>query len=572
MSKSLNPDIAQEVLEYKVQGRNESAAFLAWFLVNFFRVDPDQARDSVCDSINDKGIDGILVDDQTGEIILFQAKYKANDGKTQGDNDLRNFVGASNWFRTPETICSLIASTASEELKSLIKRWEVQKRLSEGYMVRLVFLSSLPFDNNAKEYINIQTGLEVPLSAWDSETINVGFARFSKPEKIVGTYDFNLLPGGYFVQEISDTIEIIVLPLKAIEVASLQGIEDKSLFARNVRFGLGSTRVNRDIKATILQPEDHRNFLLFHNGITVLCDDFKLLNKTLHIENYSVVNGCQSIISFYDMRTKLSEELLVLAKVVKVGPKRSRIAEDITYYNNNQNSISMKDLRSNDRIQTGLQNQFKQYFGDKVFYIIKRGEDVPRSATLIDNGLAAQLLLSFFCTEPENAHQKYKLFDQNYSQIFHREISAEHIYLAFRIFEVVSDAFKNMDDPLIRDYTLSKFFLIYVIRLVLNEDQVGKRILENPSVPILIHEKQIMQAIRKLTDMLIVEFNYLVSSRKEERGYFDYKSDLKSREEVRKMGLELTKAYKKGLVRHPEESFTAILTEDGKIPSDTFFK
>jgi len=256
--------------------------------------------------------------------------------------------------------------------------------------------------------------------------------------------------------------------------------------------------------------------------------------------------------------------------VVKVGPKRSRIAEDITYYNNNQNAISMKDLRSNDRIQTGLQNQFKEYFGDRVFYKIKRGEEVPSSATEIDNGLAAQLLLSFYCTEPENAHQKYKLFDQNYSRIFSRDINAEQIYFVFRIFEAVSEAFRDVEDPLIRDYKLSKFFLIYVIRLLLNEDEIGRQIFEKPKVPILRHEEQIKEAIKKLAKMLVVEFNYLVRSRKE-TGYFDYKSDLKSREEVRGMAMELTKAYQRGLVRHPEESFRAMLTRDGRIPCEAFF-
>jgi len=260
MPESLNSRIADEVAEYQVKGRNESAAFLAWFLVNFLRVDPEEARDSVCDSQNDKGIDGILVDDQTGEIMLFQAKYKTDDRKSQGDNDLRNFAGAASWFRTPETVDSLIASTASEELKSLIQRCEVRKRLSEGYMVRLVFLSSLPFDSNAKEYISMQARSDTPLSAWDSHAINEGFIRFSKPEKIMATHYFDVVPGGYFVQKISDTTEIAMLPLKTRQVADLQGIADRSLFARNVRFGVGKTRVNRDIKSTIMQREEHRNF------------------------------------------------------------------------------------------------------------------------------------------------------------------------------------------------------------------------------------------------------------------------------------------------------------------------
>lgn len=572
MPTALDPEIVDEVREYQVEGRTEGAAFLAWFMVNFFRIDPEEARDSVCDSINDKGIDGILVDDQTGEVVLFQAKYKTDEERSQGDNDLRNFAGASRWFDTPETVDSLVESTASEELKSLIRRCEVQKRLSEGYGVRLVFLSSLPFDSNAEDYIRMQEVLAIPLSAWDCEAINEGFSRFTKSEKIIATHEFDIVPGGYFRQRVSDTIEVVVLPLRAMQVAALQGIEDRSLFARNVRFGIGRTRVNRDIEATISQPEEHSNFVLYHNGITILCDEFELSDDTLRITNYSIVNGCQSLISFYDNRAELSEDLLVLAKVVKVGPRRSRIAEDITYYNNNQNAISMQDLRSNDRIQVGLQNQFKEYFGDKLFYRIKRGEDAPEGATIIDNGLAAQLLLSFYNGEPENAHKKYNLFDQNYSQIFHRNINTEHVYLGFTIFEAVSEAFQSVEDALVRDYKLSRFFLLYVIHLLLQQDDIGKQILANPKVPILQHEEQVLEAVGKLARMMVVEFNYLVENRKEQTEYFDYKSDFKSREEVRKMAADLTKAYERSLVRHPEDSFAEMLTEGGRIPSEAFFR
>jgi hypothetical protein len=322
--------VRSEVKEYHIQGRSESAAFLAWFLFKFFRVDTEQASDAVCYSQNDKGIDGILVDDQTAEILLFQAKFADDGDRTQGDNDLRNFAGAAKWLRTPETVEALVQSTASAELKSLVIRSEVSKRLAEGYMVRLVFITSLPFDTNAAEYITMHADSESPLSGYDSEAINAGYVRLSMPEKIVAQHDFDLPEGGHFLQEISAATQVLVVPLKATQVADLKGIADRSLFTRNVRFGLGKTRVNRDIRSTILQREEHKNFVLYHNGITLLCDDFKVQDGTLHVENYSIVNGCQSLISFYDNRTKLSNDLLVLSKIVKVGTRRSRMADDMT--------------------------------------------------------------------------------------------------------------------------------------------------------------------------------------------------------------------------------------------------
>ena len=81
----------EEIAEFS-KVRDESAAFLIWFLKNFFRLEEQDAVDSVCDHKNDKGIDGIYVDDEEEVIYLFQSKFSPNDDQDQGDNDIRNFV------------------------------------------------------------------------------------------------------------------------------------------------------------------------------------------------------------------------------------------------------------------------------------------------------------------------------------------------------------------------------------------------------------------------------------------------------------------------------------------------
>jgi len=78
----------------------------------------------------------------------------------------------------------------------------------------------------------------------------------------------------------------------------------------------------------------------------------------------------------------------------------------------------------------------------------------------------------------------------------------------------------------------------------------------------------ITQEARKLVQIVVTEFNYLVKNR-QQAGYFDYKSNLKSKDAVRKMTDENIKSYKVVLIRHPEDSFEHIITEDGKIDPKT---
>ncbi len=66
MATALNleyPAILDLVRMSLVPGRTESHAFLVWFLQHYFRLDEIEAQDTVCDGPDDKGVDGIYLED-----------------------------------------------------------------------------------------------------------------------------------------------------------------------------------------------------------------------------------------------------------------------------------------------------------------------------------------------------------------------------------------------------------------------------------------------------------------------------------------------------------------------------
>ena len=160
-------------VEALTTGRADSSAFLIWFLENFFRLEPQDAIDSVCDQINDKGIDGIFVDDEEEKIYLLQSKFSPNDNQHQGDNDLRNFIGARQWFTDENTLNNLLASTASRDLKSLVKRTKISEKLS--YDLVSVFVTNKAFNLHANEYIDVTEDLE----HWDQNDLFNKFKDFN---------------------------------------------------------------------------------------------------------------------------------------------------------------------------------------------------------------------------------------------------------------------------------------------------------------------------------------------------------------------------------------------------------
>ena len=136
----------------------------------------------------------------------------------------------------------------------------------------------------------------------------------------------------------------------------------------------------------------------------ILCTDVDTSTPgELTIKNYSVVNGAQSLTSFYANKAKLTEGLRVLVRVIKVQDEV--LAKTITHNSNNQNAIRPRDLRSNHSIMVRLQKEMAGEPGD-YFFEIKRGETAAVGSTVITNdeiGRALETLDSVHSADTDSA-------------------------------------------------------------------------------------------------------------------------------------------------------------------------
>ena len=81
------------------------------------------------------------------------------------------------------------------------------------------------------------------------------------------------------------------------------GIQSGDLFDWNVRQSLGRTKVNKAIAESVKNQAEHKNFLLYHNGLTILTTKLEYDEDRIVLSGYSVVNGCQSITSLLRIET-----------------------------------------------------------------------------------------------------------------------------------------------------------------------------------------------------------------------------------------------------------------------------
>lgn len=522
-----------EVSEY-AKTRSESAAFLFWFLENFFRLEKQDAEDAICDQTNDKGIDGIYVDDEDEIIFLFQSKYSPQDRQGQGDNDLRNFIGAREWFKDEASIQNLLSSTASNELKSLVIGSGVIEKTS--YKTVSVFVTNKKFNRHAEEYISNADNLE----GYDVNLLFEKYTYFADDENIFPAVDLYITNNSRIEYQLPDGTQAKVYAISAKQLLKLDGIQDRTLFYKNVRYGVGNSRVNKSIKDNILNGDEHLNFFLYHNGITIVCEKLEedLEQNKITVSNYAVINGCQSMLTFFENRDKLSNNIFVPVKIVKTK-MTSPLVKSITYFANNQNSISIRDLRSNDSVQKSLQKEFENLFGDTVLYRRKRGEDEEGYGEVIERDFAAQLVSSVYLEEPHNTHLKQYLFGANYSKIFSRKITAEKIFLAKMIFDTVSKNSTLLQNEKIREYGLALFFFTHVIADILREDELGKNIIENPKSYVTTHKEKLDNALTNLWRIMSPEINWEINEFTQENdSFFDYKNLFKNSQFVKSMTAE----------------------------------
>ncbi len=542
-------NLQKVISKYSTKGRSESASFLNWFLENIYRLSDVDADDTICDERNDKGIDGIYVDDTAEEIHFFQSKITQKDGRTLGDSDLKAFFGSLNQFSKPESIDIVLNGNANQELKKIINRTNIKNLVSDGYKVVGIFVTNQDQDNNCIEYLKHVSGITV----YDRERIVVDYIDFDVDEGVKGKFDFDISYAGCLDVSIDDATRIFMFPATARELIKLSGIDDTSLFKQNVRLTLGNTSVNKSIASSISDSLEHKNFPLYHNGITILCRDARIsANKnSLQIEDYVVVNGAQSISTFYKNASLLSNDLRVFVKAISL--RNDELARKITINSNNQNAIKARDLRSNHNIMLRLKAEFEKNFPTYSFEI-KRGEEAEEGRVSLTNEMAGRLLMAFDIGEPYSCHQIYKVFDDKYSDIFGRpEVTASRIIFLKELYDVISDHVSELKNEQMAGYALTRFFFMNVMRHIMEKfDKTRSAILSRNALDDSTTRSQIIAQVGPVISEIIIDFNYEMQ---EEGESLDYKRDLKSPERVRIWRNRLLSSYDKELKKGKAAKF-----------------
>jgi hypothetical protein len=233
----------------------------------------------------------------------------------------------------------------------------------------------------------------------------------------------------------------------------------------------------------------------------------------------------------------------------------SPAAKKVTEFSNNQNGVKARDFMANSAIQIRIQNEFSRDYPGEYVFEIKRGEILP-SGTVISNETAGLLLMAFDLKEPWATHRKGQVFDERYSDLFGKPtVTADRIVLCQVIAEAVDGGLAKINNQLFARYLLARYFLVYMIRNILENDGLADSILKTPGK--FVRESNDRAHFRQCLDTVVNDLVIDLNAEVDDYGdAFDYRDKLRDSEWEKGLSKKIVADHLKQVARKRIKSFT----------------
>ena len=381
------PFIEEAANEY--YGGNLDRGFRHWAFATIFTVGHDvQGNDIVeataIDGSDDFEIDGYFIpeSDDDSVVHLFQSKHR-QPRTTMGPRELAVFLNAPNRLLN----ASEVAASRNDETKALhdelIKRVTSRDRPCSIHMVwvtsgTLSDAARRNAETNQSRKLMVEisgnpTEVTVTLECLDLADLHELHLnqQSSDDATIPCDFTFRLEPGTYHQTGQGTDYRTLSMTVPVKQIIDVFARHSYRIFRLNPRGPLGN-KVNNEIKRTLNEQTERRRFHLLNNGITAFCDSYRLVDDQLVVQNFQIINGCQTTVTIWSVRAVIQNDPSVLV-TVKLTECPEHFAQAIARTTNSQTALRAEDFTSNDAVQIKLQREF----ADMVppwFYQIKRGE------------------------------------------------------------------------------------------------------------------------------------------------------------------------------------------------------
>ncbi|MFK3657445.1 AIPR family protein [Pediococcus pentosaceus] len=239
----------------------------------------------------------------------------------------------------------------------------------------------------------------------------------------------------------------------------------RSLFYDNVRDFQGETPANIGI-ANTLTSSTPENMSILNNGITIIADSAKQIRESITLENYQIVNGCQTSYVIYNQRQLAKENVYIPIKIIVTTS--SDVSTNITIANNRQTAVKDEALLALTEVQKELEEFFNTYNGDKRLYYERRSNQYHSNPNvekvrIVPIPISLRSYCSMFMYAPHIASRWYgKLYNDYSDKVF--DGTKANITFYTSAFALYRYNFFIRNGIFERKYGKFKYFVLLMIR------------------------------------------------------------------------------------------------------------
>lgn len=245
----------------------------------------------------------------------------------------------------------------------------------------------------------------------------------------------------------------------------------RNLFYDNVRDFLGlDNEVNEKIQDT-LKEEKFAEFALFNNGITIISGDNLGRGDTFILDNYQIVNGCQTSNVLYECRDfdKINNVTIPLKVIIT---QDETLRDSIILSTNNQSRIAEEELLA----LTKFQKDLEEYYSttpEEIFYERRDKQYANRpdvkKKSIVEIREQIKSFVAMFLDEP---HEVSGHFGKVYRKKKERLFAQNHLFEPYYISGLIQFLFKEFlnSKEIERKYNKARYHVFMLFRM-LNESQ-----------------------------------------------------------------------------------------------------
>lgn len=241
-----------------------------------------------------------------------------------------------------------------------------------------------------------------------------------------------------------------------------------NIFDDNVRDYQGDTDINQEMEATL--SANPVNFVLFNNGITIVCDKLESKNRALIIKNPQIVNGCQTCNSLYKVKKKGNDlsQVQVIVKVIEAT--KPEVAQGIVKGTNRQNIVYEEAFETIRKYHKELEDFFNimQTEGFCKVYYERRSKQYARDNMIkpyqkVSFRVLIQSMVAMYMNHVETSHRhESKLISDYKDKLFVEGQSYYPYYVAALLASNLEYIMKQ--DHSLKDMQPYKMHLLFLIQ------------------------------------------------------------------------------------------------------------